>query len=193
MENGDMVLLNPYDYPDDKKDLMLLVGMIIRKLNNGEYLVVYNDSLAYRIKKVKNIMPIEEIDICRKRISDYYDDSINILRSQIRHPSEEDKDQEKSAKYENAKHRLLENCKRLLKSEDDEEILNRVKEISSLKKQLLNIEFDCASEIRKYNGTIKYEIRELEAGKAKDLGRLSDDVINRNFGQYLNNDWSKNQ
>ena len=57
MKNGDLVLMNWYqdDYSGDDKDLMLLVGMLIRVLENNTYLVVYYNGNAYGITTTKNI------------------------------------------------------------------------------------------------------------------------------------------
>ena len=187
MKNGDLVLMNWYqdDYSGDDKDLMLLVGMLIRVLENDTYLVVYYNGNSYGITTTKNVAPIEDVEYHIIRLSCYYDDKINAYKSKIKHVSKEDKDKEKSEKFENAKQRLLENCRRLLTCVDDEDILNRAKEINNLKGQMQNIEFECAGEIRKANGTIKHSIMELNSKKAQALNKLSDEVIYRNFGRLI--------
>lgn len=187
MKNGDLVLMNCYqdDYSGDDKDLMLLVGMLIRVLENNKYLVVYYNGSSYGITTTKNVAPIEDIEYHITRLSSYYDNKINTYKSKIRHISQEDKDKEKAEKFESAKQRLLENCRRLLNCIDDDDILNRAKEINNLKGQMQNIEFECAGEIRKANGTIKHNIHELNCKKAQALSKLSDEVIDRTFGRFL--------
>ena len=187
MKNGDIVLVNWYwdDYKGDDKELLLVPAMLIRILNDNRYLVTYYSNNSYNIIVVKNIAPIEDIEIHRTRLSDYYDEKINTYKSKIRYVTNEDKDKEKVKKYEDVKHRLLNNCIRLLESVDDDELLNRAKEINNLKGQMQNVEFECAGEIRRENGSIKYHIRELNSKKNIALGKISDDAIERNFGRFL--------
>lgn len=187
MKNGDLVLINTFsnDYKGDDKDLLLIPAMIVRVLNNNTYLTVYFQDHSYGVTTTKKIAAIEDIEIHRKRLSDYYDEKINTYKSKIKYVTQEDKDKEKAKKYEDAKQRLLANCKRLLISVDDEDLLNRVKEINNLKGQMQNIEFECTGDIRRENGTIKHNIRELESKKAIALGKLSDETIERNFGRFL--------
>lgn len=72
-------------------------------------------------------------------------------------------------------------AKRLSESTDDVDFENRLKAISDMKKNIFSIELECVSQIRKANGKIKYEIRELEMFKENTLSKISNENINKAF------------
>ena len=186
MKSGDLVLANTFskEYNGQGKDLLTKIGMILKKVNDKEFLIVYYSNHAYNVCVTDKIDSIDNIEIHRNNIEKYYDTKIELLKKKIRSVTEEDKDIEKKEKYNEAKKRLISNCKRLVESIDDEEILNRANEINNLKNQMKNVEFDCISTIRKENGTIKYSIRNLESEKAKTLDGISDRIIEGAFKRF---------
>ena len=100
--------------------------------------------------------------------------------------SQKEKDEEKIRKYNDIKNRIRKNCEWLINEDlDDEDFIDRIKEISRLKKQLFSIDLsDCVYRVRKHNGIIKYKIKQLEEDMVIVLSRISDEKIKREFENF---------
>ena len=171
------------------KGLLTYLGILIHDNKNDSYHVMYFDdykvSVAYNID-CKYILSIEDVECERTRIIAKYESLIKEEKAKLKTVSQEEKDKQKVERYEDIKKRILRNCEWCINRDlDDEDFVNRVKEIANLKKQLFSPEkLPCMSEIHRYNGTIKYNVRELEREREKVLKRISDEEIEKRLSKF---------
>ena len=175
----------------DTKDLLTYLGVLIYDNKNNSYHIMYFDddygvNIAYDID-YRYILPIEDVEYERTRIITKYEFLIKEEKAKLKTVSQEEKDKQKIERYENIKQRIIRNCEWCINRDlDDEDFVNRVKEISNLKKQLFSPEkLPCMNEIHRYNGTIKYNIRKLERERDKILNRISDETIGRKLSKFV--------
>lgn len=180
---GDKVICDIHNGKNEyTRGLLTYLGIVIGDNNNGFYNIMYFDehkiSIAYSIDH-RYIIPIEDNKCERVRIMNRYENLIEEEKKKLKTVSQEEKDKEKVERYENIKQRIIRNCEWCINKDlDDEDFINRVKEIANLKKQLFAPEkLSCISKIHKYNGAIKYNIRELFKERDKMLQRISDEEI----------------
>ena len=183
-----------FDYLNGKGEhnesgLLTRLGVIIQDNKDNTYHVMYFDDynihIAYNI--IPNfILPIENVEFERTRIITKYEKLISREKEKLKTVSQEEKDKQKSERYESIKQRIIKNCEWCIDRDlDDEDFVNRVKEIANLKKQLFSPEkLPCISEVHKYNGTIKYNIRQLEQERYKLLKQISDEEIELRFRKF---------
>ena len=171
------------------RGLLTWLGVIINDNKDNSYHVMYfNDhgnAIAYNVD-CRFILPMEDNEYERSRIMVKYDSLIEEEKKKLKTVSQEEKDKEKVERYESIKQRIIRNCEWCInKALDDEDFVNRVKEIANLKKQLFSPEkLPCMSEIHKHNGTIKFNIRELEKERDKALKRISDEEIYKRLENF---------
>ena len=60
------------------------------------------------------------------------------------------------------KQEIINTAQNMIEAKDDSEFENKLKAICQKKKQLFEIECDVAQDNRKYNGMIKYKIKDVE-------------------------------
>jgi len=142
-------------------------AVLNRNITNGSVYVL----------EEKYIDSLDNLDKVRQDIIDYYSPKIEELKSKLRTVTSEEKVQERVAKYNDIKSRILINCERLIASTDDDEFENRLKEIGNLKKQLHSLDLECGDIIRKENGGIKFEIKKINLAMTGNLSRISDEYI----------------
>ena len=175
----------------DTKGLLTYLGVLIYDNKNNSYHIMYFDddygvNIAYDID-YRYILPIKDVKYERTRIITKYEFLIKEEKAKLKTVSQEEKDKQKVERYENIKQRIIRNCEWCINRDlDDEDFVNRVKEISNLKKQLFSPEkLPCMNEIHRYNGTIKYNIRKLERERDKILNRISDETIGRKLSKFV--------
>lgn len=178
---GDVIV---YNATNDIKPLFYF-GYVIGKDNLSYYVlsfIEYSYSIR-RIDNTNNILKKSDANIAMKLIESSYDKLIKDEIAKIKTLSEFDKKQIDKEKYNDIKKRILVNCERCLNDcIDDVDLINRIKEISRLKNQLLNKDYnDVISQIHKYNGTIKYNIKQLEIQKRKALELISKGEFEKHF------------
>lgn len=187
MKVGDKVIFTwlTSENKSNEAGLLTRIGVIIKDNKDKTFNVLYFDSHNLKIATVINrnyIKPITEIDNEKDAIFNTYNNLIEKEKCKLKTVLKEEKDKEKIERFNNIKQRIIRNCEWLLHNDiDDEDFVNRVKEISNLKKQLFSPEkLQCISEIHRYNGTIKYNIKELQRERDSILNRLSDEnIMNR--------------
>lgn len=64
---------------------------------------------------------------------------------------------------------------------DDCDFENKLKAIADMKREIFSIELECASDIRKENGRIKWKIREEKSNRDNLLKNISDEKIQTAF------------
>lgn len=186
---GDKVVFDVHNgNHEDTKGLLTHLGVIIHDNKDNSYHVMYFGDywigIAYDID-CRYILPIEDIECARKRVVTKYESLIKEEKAKLKTVSQVEKDKGKVERYESIKQRIIKNCEWCINRDlDDEDFVNRIKEISNLKKQLFSPEkLPCMNEIHRYNGTIKYNIRELEAERDKVLKRISDEEIEKRLSK----------
>ena len=103
------------------------------------------------------------------------------MKSQIRKATQEEKNAEKLEKYESLKKQILGTAKNLINHTDDDDFENKLKAIADMKRAIFSIDLDCASDIRKANGRIKWEIRDVISARDSLLRNISDESIEKEF------------
>lgn len=188
---GDVVV---YNATNDIKPLFYF-GYVIGKDNLSYYVLSFIEH-SYTIRHIdntNNILKKSDVNIAIKLIELSYDKLIKDEVAKIKTLSEFEKKQIDKEKYNDIKKRILVNCERCLNDcINDVDLINRIKEISRLKNQLLNKDYsDVTSQIHRYNGTIKYNIKQLEIQKHKALELISNDEFNRHF-YFAQNKYKEN-
>lgn len=158
------------------------LGIIIDKKDDKSVVLrIFRGGCSIYVRPNEAIDDLSNIENVRQDIIDYYTPQIDELKSKLKSVTSEEKIQERVNKYADIKNRIIINCKRIAICTDDEEFENRLKEIGKLKKQLNSIDLDCADIIRKENGKIKYEIKQIEQRMNGSLMNISDETIMKVF------------
>lgn len=157
------------------------IGMILRHKENGNYIVLDTNRSAYKDIKSLWISSIYNAENIRNEIISYYEDRIAELQSQIRKPTQEEKCAEKIEKYNNLKEQILSTAKHMINCECNHDFENKLKAIADMKCKIFSIELECASDIRKKNGMIKWKIREEKTRRDVLLRRINDENIKNAF------------
>lgn len=170
---GDVIV---YNLTNDIKPLFYF-GYVLSKDDLFCHVLSFIEH-SYSIRHIdntNNILKKSDANIAMRLIESSYDKLIKDETAKIKTLSEFDKQQINKEKYNDIKKRILVNCERCLNDcIDDVDLINRIKEISRLKNQLLNKDYSYViSQIHRYNGTIKYNIKQLEIQKRKALELIS--------------------
>lgn len=178
---GDVIV---YNLTNDIKPLFYF-GYVLSKDDLFCHVLSFIEH-SYSIRHIdntNNILKKSDANIATKLIESSYDKLIKDETAKIKTLSEFDKQQIEKEKYNDIKKRILVNCERCLNDcIDDVDLINRIKEISRLKNQLLNKDYSYViSQIHRYNGTIKYNIKQLEIQKRKALELISKGEFEKHF------------
>lgn len=157
------------------------IGIILKVKENGNYVVLSENKCAYKNIECSWIADVNDAKCIRNEIRDYCESKIARLQGQIRKPTQEEKDTEKIKKYEKLKQQIIATAKNLINCKDDCDFENKLKAITDMEKKIFSIKLDCASDIRKENGKIKYEIRQTEAMRDRLLKEISEEHIIKSF------------
>lgn len=175
-ESGDVVLLQT-----GENGFKNNIGMILKRQENGNYAVLSVYNSVYKEIKPSWIISISDVEAIRNEIISSYEEKIVELQSQIRKVTQEEKDAERLEKYESLKKQILGTAKNLINYKDDDDFENKLKAISDMKRAIFSIDLDCASDIRKANGRIKWKIREEISVRDSLLRNISDENIEKAF------------
>jgi len=107
---------------------------------------------------------IHSLETILEALEETKDREIADLKLRLQSTSRADYSQEIETSYNSIKRRIARNAERMLENIEieDENFENRLKEICKLKKELFSITCDGAKDARKYNGTVKYDIKQVE-------------------------------
>ena len=175
-ESGDIVL-----FQTGENGFKNNIGMVLKHKENGNYAVLSVHNSAYKDVQPSWIIPISEVETARNEIVSHYEEKIVALQSQIRKATQEEKDAERVEKYESLKKQILGTAKNLVNYKDDDDFENKLKSIADMKRAIFAIDLDCASDIRKENGRIKWKIREEISARDSLLRNISDESIEKAF------------
>lgn len=178
---GDVIV---YNLTNDIKPLFYF-GYVLSKDDLFCHVLSFIEH-SYSIRHIdntNNILKKSDANIAMRLIESSYDKLIKDETAKIKTLSEFDKQQINKEKYNDIKKRILVNCECCLNDcIDDVDLINRIKEISRLKNQLLNKDYSYViSQIHRYNGTIKYNIKQLEIQKRKALELISKGEFEKHF------------
>ena len=157
------------------------IGMILKHKDNGNYAVLSIYNSAYKDVSPAWIISVSDVEKARTEIVLHYDKKISELQSQIRKATQEEKDAERLEKYESLKKQILATANNLVNYKDDDDFENKLKAIADMKREIFAINLDCASDIRKENGRIKWKIREEVSARDNLLRKISDENIEKAF------------
>lgn len=157
------------------------IGMILKHKENGNYAILSVHNSVYKDVSPSWINPISDVDNVRAEITLYYDEKISELQEQIKKVTQEEKDNEKIEKYESLKKQILSTANNLISYKDDDDFENKIKAIAQMKKAIFTIDLDCASDIRKENGRIKWKINKEIYARDSLLRNISDENIKNAF------------
>lgn len=175
-EPGDIVL-----FQTGENGFKNNIGMILKRKENDNYAVLSVYNSAYKDVKPSWIVSISDVETIRNEIISNYEEKIAELQSQIRKVTQEEKDAERLEKYESLKKQILGTAKNLINYKDDDDFENKLKAISDMKRAIFSIDLDCASDIRKSNGRIKWKIRQEISARDSLLRNISDENIKKAF------------
>lgn len=141
----------------DKKSHVIvgkLTGILDKKLGGLSYITVEND----------DIILLSEFDNIIKSFTEHKDNEINVLKGKIKSTDLKDYSEEMDKSYKKIKNQIIRTSEHMLEGIEfeDEKFENKLKAICDLKKQLFSIPCEEAREARKYNGTIKFNIKKIE-------------------------------
>lgn len=175
-EPGDVVL-----FQTGENGLKSNIGMILKHKENGNYAILSNYNSAYKDVKPSWIVSVNDVEDIRNKITSYYERNISELQSQIRKPTQEEKESEKVEKYDELKKQIIATAKNMIDYKDDCDFENKLKAIADMKREIFSIELECASDIRKENERIKWKIREEKSNRDNLLKNISDEKIQAAF------------
>lgn len=103
----------------------------------------------------------------KEEMKSYVQDKIKIFESEIKKLTSEEKDEIKRNEFDRIKNQIISTANNMING-DENDFINKLKEICRLKTQLFTIKISDIDNIHKKNGAIKYKIKELK--------KLLDDV-----------------
>ena len=182
-ESGDVVL-----FQKDEKSFKNQIGIILKCKGNGNY-CLYTlppmNTTVYEDIKPAWISSLDKVDDIRNQIIEKYEEEISELQSQIRKPTQEEKDADKAKKYEYLKQQIINTAKNLVNNyKDHDDFENKLKAIAEMKKDIFSIELECVSDIRKENGRIKWKIRDKIYEKDSLLRPINEERIKKVIDLY---------
>ena len=175
-EPGDVVL-----FQAGENGLKGNIGMILKRKENGNYAILSVYSSAYKDVKPSWIASVNDVENIRNEITSYYEGNILELQSKIRKPTQEEKESEKVEKYDELKKQIIATAKNMIDCKDDCDFENKLKAIANMKREIFSIKLECASDIRKENGRIKWKIRKEKFNRDDLLKNISDEKIQAAF------------
>lgn len=162
---GDVVCFKYYSDYD--------IGYIL-KCANGNYLIFADKWCRPQkfIVKEELILPADK-QLILKTINDEYDNKISDLNSQLQSIKRFDYQDEILEKYSNIKNQIINTCQNLIDDSDDViDFENKLKAICDKKKSLFSIKCDSVIKAKKHNGAIKWNIKELEQDRDRQINNI---------------------
>lgn len=176
---GDIVLFS-LNGNDEKVKLYKEVGLIIA-INNENICVFqlkrYGGATMHKID-INKIRHICEKESVVQEIKEYYNSKIKNNENMIKSIKRSDYKDEIINKYYDLKTQIINTAKNMceLNSDDDTSFENKLKAICQKKKELFSIKCEGLNDARKYNGEIKYNIRELVKERDRTIEYLEEDI-----------------
>lgn len=154
------IILPDQTYYGNRVDTGMVIYIddnIVKVARNNVY-TLQCDSDNFVWYKITNTNK-DDIKLNMREIVNY---NISILKSKIRQLTAEEKEELKVARFNEIKEQITKTIKNMLDSDDEDMFINRLKQICQLKEGLFAIKVSNLYNINKYNGEIKYQIKEVE-------------------------------
>ena len=181
-EPGDVVL-----FQKDEESFKNQIGIILKCKENGNY-CLYTlspmNTAVYADVKLEWISSLDKVDDIRNQIIAKYEKEISELQSQIRKPTQEEKDADKSEQYEDLKQQIINTAKSLVNYKDPEDFEKKLKAIAEMKRNIFSIELECVHDIRKENGRVKRKIRDKISERDRLLKTINEESIKKVIDLY---------
>lgn len=150
--------------------------IFFNKIYTPEDMKVWFELEAWGCDCLKIIQPTENtkysIEEACGMINDYYDNKISKLKDKLKPVDYECYKQERDAEKN---HQIMKTAHNMVvdyQNGDIDEFINRLKVVCRLKKELYSERIPQITEARKFNGTIKYQIKELERKRDERINYL---------------------
>lgn len=171
---GDIIL-----FKNEGIKLYSNVGMVL--VANKEIITILqiNGYGNYRYKvDINSIRPISEKENVIQEINKYYNNEIEKQELLIKSVKRSDYKEEVVEKYYLLKNEIINTAKNMveLDSENDTDFESKLKAICQKKKELFAIKCEGLNEARKYNGEVKYNIKELIRRRDKLIKGLDENL-----------------
>ena len=147
-------------------------GVLLHIDEEGFICTVMNIYGTFSTVPTEYVYEIDTVDNKILEIQECYQEEIKAKSELLRSVRRSDYEDEVIDKYELLKVEIINTCKNLIDSESDVDFENKLKAICEKKKQIFSIECEGVNDARKYNGQIKYEIKELERRMDRDIKNL---------------------
>lgn len=152
--------------------------MVFRKVYKLEgldvWLGVYDGTL--KPIKVSENRKYSIEDACNM-VNEYYDNKVSKLTTKLKSEKYEDYKQERDAEKHHQIMKTAHNMVEDYQNGDIDEFINRLKVICQLKKELYSEKIPQIPEARKFNGTIKYQIKEINRERDGVIYSLTKDYF----------------
>lgn len=157
------------------------LGMVLKKKEDNTYVILSSKNSVQKEIKEEWVIAVENVEKVREEIKQHYDVKIAEIKKQLRVVTEEEKEIEKTEKYDKLKEQIMNTARHMLESDNNDTFENKLRAIADLKKALFSIELESGAEIRKQNGRVKYTIKTIEVERDVILRGISDESIEKVF------------
>lgn len=177
MENkikvGDYVYFKSLD-----KDNIFTKSGVVLNINNDRVSILEKGYYSCSIETVSinNVRSTSDKENIIDEINNFYNKEIEKQESQLKSIKRSDYQKEIKSKYSLLQKEILNTCRNMLEITDDYEFEQKLKAICQKKKQLFSIECEGMNEARKFNGEVKYNIRELTKKKECCIKNLDSSI-----------------
>ncbi len=146
----------------EKDSIFTKSGMVLN-INNDRVSILEKGCYSSRIEivSINNIRPISDKENIIDEIKNFYNEKIKKQEYQLKSIKRSDYKEEIKSKYTLLQKEILNTCRNMLETTDDYEFEQKLKAICQKKKQLFSIECESMNDARKFNGEVKYNIKEL--------------------------------
>lgn len=146
-----------------EKDNIFTKSGIVLNINNDKVSILEKGYYSSSIETVSinNVRAISDKENIIDEIKNFYNEKIKKQETQLKSIKRSDYQEEIKSKYTLLQKEILNTCKNILDTTDDYEFEQKLKAICQKKKQLFSIECEGMNDARKFNGEVKYNIREL--------------------------------
>ena len=135
---------------------------------------------------VSFVIEYSELGRIKEELKNAKDLEIEKLKQSLKSTIRADYSVELQEEYDRLKELIIKNMERSILEEsmdiNDNSFENRLKEICKLKKQIFSIPCDGAKDARKDNGTVKYNIKQIETAYDRQMDSLNEEYFKQLMG-----------
>jgi ERCC4-related helicase len=173
MKIGDKVAYLKYDISNWQSRQIAGDGIVFYIADDKIGVIKYGYSPEYIDLNSSCQLCVTFSEDVKSQFNDVISKEIEILRSRIKKLTSEEKDELKKKKFNELISKIVSTAYNMCEASDESRFLNCLHEICKMKTQLYSIKIEDLENTHKYNGGIKYKIRQLQ--------KLLEQVNNYNF------------